>query len=348
MDDTSVRSSSEKMRGPIGGNVPPLFFPESLACQAQFSTVQRSMGNTTIDEELLGSTAEELMSPSQSVENTWPVEEGEKDEQTTSLETLDHTKNRFVVGAPTSLVQGMTRSEHVDVNFGTKATPLPRPTDDVGFEDTLFVPVTHERDVTMGDRVGTWMTATLRKIGIFSEPQRADNIRIRMNSGDDYIPTEERVAYRLLVEGGADLKYRLISSNVGMDAIVCCGVSIEVCPPPPFSPPVRLSTMCWGRVSVVSTLTVCTLPSLFSEIVAGVVHGGADDSRRRRTQGRVGTSAPYGPASASHIRSQPRRRMHTVTRCSSVPSKLEQSGGCVGTHPSRSDHHVRRYALPAS
>lgn len=229
-EDTSMRSSSEKMRGPIGGNVPPLFFPESLACQAPFSSVQRSMENTTIDEELLGDTTEEPMNPSQISENTRTLEETEKDKQTTNPDTLDHTKSRFVVGAPTCLVQGMTRSEHVDVNFGTKATPLPRPTDDVGFEDTLFVPVTHDRDITMGDRVGTWMTATLRKIGIFSEPQRADNIRIRMNSGDDYIPTEERVAYRLLVEGGADLKYRLISSNVGMDAIVCCGVSIEVSP----------------------------------------------------------------------------------------------------------------------
>jgi hypothetical protein len=138
------------------------------------------------------------------------------------------TADTVVIGAPLRLARGMNRCDPPEINFGTEAINMPRACDPVDVNDRLFVTVSHARETNAGDRVGTWMSTTLQRLGIVSEPQTASNLRLRIHAGDLYVPVEERTAYRLLVEGGRDLKYRLVSSGIGMHAIVGCGVSLMV------------------------------------------------------------------------------------------------------------------------
>ena len=140
----------------------------------------------------------------------------------------------LVIGGPPRLARMLSRVDPPELNFGTEVCAVPLPHDGVDANDRLFVrtPAKQTHGGVSG-RLSTWVSATLRGLGIVGPQPNIDAYRLRIHAGDPYVPADERVAYRLLVEGGAELKRRLLSADIEMDAVVGCGVSVQVTPPPP-------------------------------------------------------------------------------------------------------------------
>lgn len=146
--------------------------------------------------------------------------------------TTPPTRPRVVCG--NSLLAAQLSSSvappELDFKQQTGALPTPRDAPDAN-EHAMFVDAGPDVEQAPGavQRVGEWMASAMRSIGVAGRSGCVDTKRerVRLYSGDLYIPAAQRMAYDTLVAGGDDLQTKLIAGNVTMDMIVACGVDIQ-------------------------------------------------------------------------------------------------------------------------
>jgi hypothetical protein len=91
----------------------------------------------------------------------------------------------------------------------------------------LFVKLPIAAKGNVAERVLGLFSGALSAVGIGASQEALPRSRVRFHDTDAFIPTDQRTAHRILVEGGPSVVSRLQAASISMNSVVACGVHIE-------------------------------------------------------------------------------------------------------------------------